>query len=158
LLDNEKLVTQFAGLVRTTSPSGRDKIDHGKTGADDLCNSAAGALVLTAVPDRHRAFAVSVAMPGNSGDGLLGSLKAFGQFLKPEDRHALADDIGISHDQADQISDAGAADINDAVEYELTAAEIEHNIRRAQILGPDWRSKVAGPMYDWKPGRRGWEE
>jgi Terminase large subunit, T4likevirus-type, N-terminal len=46
LLDNERLVAQFAGLVRTTSPSGRDKVDHGKTGADDVCNSAAGAMIL----------------------------------------------------------------------------------------------------------------
>ena len=46
LLDNERLVAQFAGLVRTTSPSGRDKVDHGKTGADDICNSAAGAMIL----------------------------------------------------------------------------------------------------------------
>lgn len=133
LVDNEKLVTQFAGLVRTTSPSGRDKIDHGKTGADDLCNSAAGALVLTAVPDRHRVFAVSVAMPGSSGDGLLGSLRAFGGFLKPEERHEIADQIGIGHEQADQIAEAGGADINDAVEYQLSAAESQGNSN-----GKDW--------------------
>ena len=46
LLDNERLVAQFAGLVRTTSPSGRDKVDHGKTGMDDVCNAAAGAMIL----------------------------------------------------------------------------------------------------------------
>jgi hypothetical protein len=48
LLDNEKLITQFTGLQRTTMPSGRDKVDHGKTGADDCCNACAGALVMCA--------------------------------------------------------------------------------------------------------------
>jgi hypothetical protein len=45
LLDNSKLVSQFAGLERTTSSLGRDKIDHGPGGHDDLANAAAGALV-----------------------------------------------------------------------------------------------------------------
>jgi hypothetical protein len=159
LLDNEKLVTQFAGLVRTTSPSGRDKIDHGKTGADDLCNSAAGAMVLTAAPNRRGAFAVSVAMPGTSDDNGIGSLRAFGSFLKPEERHKLADTVGISHEKADQLAEAGGADVSDAVEYDLSAAEIEHNRRRAAVLGPDWRSKVSGPLYDYAPGkiRKGWQ-
>jgi hypothetical protein len=46
LLDHKKLVSQFAGLERRTSPIGKDRIDHGRNGADDLCNSAAGAMVL----------------------------------------------------------------------------------------------------------------
>ena len=46
LLDHKKLVTQFAMLERRTSPIGKDRIDHGRNGADDLCNSAAGAMVL----------------------------------------------------------------------------------------------------------------
>jgi hypothetical protein len=45
LLDSRRLVTQFAGLERRTSPVGKDRVDHGPGGADDLCNSAAGALV-----------------------------------------------------------------------------------------------------------------
>jgi hypothetical protein len=46
LLDIDKLVTQFAGLVRTTSKGvGRPSIDHDKGGHDDLCNAAAGCLV-----------------------------------------------------------------------------------------------------------------
>jgi hypothetical protein len=45
LLDNKKLVTQFASLERRTGPSGRDRVDHGIGGHDDLCNAAAGALV-----------------------------------------------------------------------------------------------------------------
>jgi hypothetical protein len=45
LLDNRRLVSQFSGLVRTTNPMGRDKVDHGKGGRDDCCNAAAGALV-----------------------------------------------------------------------------------------------------------------
>jgi hypothetical protein len=46
LLDNKRLVQQFAGLERRTSPSGKDRVDHGPSGSDDACNSAAGAMVL----------------------------------------------------------------------------------------------------------------
>jgi hypothetical protein len=45
LLDNRRLVSQFAGLERKTSSMGKDRIDHGPGGHDDLCNAAAGALV-----------------------------------------------------------------------------------------------------------------
>jgi hypothetical protein len=50
LIDNARLVTQFAGLERRTFPTGRDRIDHGRAGRDDLCNAAAGCLVLAARP------------------------------------------------------------------------------------------------------------
>ena len=46
LVDNRKLVTQFATLERRTSAVGRDRVDHGREGHDDLCNAAAGALTL----------------------------------------------------------------------------------------------------------------
>jgi len=46
LIDSPRLVTQFAGLERRTFPTGRDRVDHGRAGHDDLCNAAAGALVL----------------------------------------------------------------------------------------------------------------
>jgi hypothetical protein len=45
LLDNRRLVAQFASLDRRTSSVGRDRIDHPPGGHDDLSNSAAGALV-----------------------------------------------------------------------------------------------------------------
>lgn len=45
LLDNRKLVNQFANLERRTSPIGKDRIDHGPSAHDDLANAAAGALV-----------------------------------------------------------------------------------------------------------------
>jgi hypothetical protein len=48
LLDHRKLATQFASLERRTSPMGKDVVDHGPGGFDDLCNAAAGALVLAA--------------------------------------------------------------------------------------------------------------
>jgi hypothetical protein len=41
ILDNPRLVTQFAALERRTSPIGKDRVDHGPGGHDDLCNSAA---------------------------------------------------------------------------------------------------------------------
>ena len=45
LIDSKRLVMQFASLERRTMPGGKDRVDHGIGGADDLCNSAAGALV-----------------------------------------------------------------------------------------------------------------
>jgi hypothetical protein len=45
LLDNKRLVHQFANLERIAGSLGRDKVDHGRGGHDDLCNSAAGALI-----------------------------------------------------------------------------------------------------------------
>jgi len=47
ILDNQKLISQFGSLERKTSSMGKDKIDHGPNGHDDLCNSAALAMVLT---------------------------------------------------------------------------------------------------------------
>ena len=46
ILDNKKLVAQFASLERRTSSVGKDRVDHGRDGHDDLCNAAAGALGL----------------------------------------------------------------------------------------------------------------
>jgi len=46
LLDNRRVVDQFAGLRRRVQPGGREQIDHGPNAHDDLCNSAAGALVM----------------------------------------------------------------------------------------------------------------
>jgi hypothetical protein len=48
LLDNRRLVAQFASLERRTSAAGRDRIDHPPNMHDDLSNSAAGALVAAA--------------------------------------------------------------------------------------------------------------
>jgi hypothetical protein len=48
LIDNPRLVAQFAALERRTFSTGRDRVDHGSSGRDDTCNSAAGALVLAA--------------------------------------------------------------------------------------------------------------
>jgi hypothetical protein len=48
LIDNPRLVAQFAALERRTFSTGRDRVDHGSSGKDDACNSAALALVLAA--------------------------------------------------------------------------------------------------------------
>jgi hypothetical protein len=45
LLDNQKMVSQFAALERRTFSTGRERVDPGP-GHDDLCNSAAIALSL----------------------------------------------------------------------------------------------------------------
>lgn len=46
LLDNKRLVAQLAGLERRTARSGRDSVDHGPGGHDDVANAVAGAAVL----------------------------------------------------------------------------------------------------------------
>jgi hypothetical protein len=47
LLDDKKLITQLAGLERTTGRGGRDSVDHMKgTGHDDSANAASGVLTL----------------------------------------------------------------------------------------------------------------
>ena len=48
LIDSARLVAQFAALERRTFSTGKDRVDHGRAGHDDVCNSAAGALVLAA--------------------------------------------------------------------------------------------------------------
>jgi hypothetical protein len=52
LLDNARMVNQFASLERRTSSLGKDRIDHPPNGSDDVCNAAALAMVLaSAVQD-----------------------------------------------------------------------------------------------------------
>ena len=45
LLDNTRLLAQLRSLERRTSRIGRDTVDHGPGGHDDLANAVAGALV-----------------------------------------------------------------------------------------------------------------
>jgi hypothetical protein len=42
LLDHPRLVSQLVGLERRTARSGKDSIDHGPGGHDDVCNAVAG--------------------------------------------------------------------------------------------------------------------
>lgn len=53
LLDNRKLVSQFAGLERKAAPGGRETINHAPGYHDDVCNAAAGALVSASATDRR---------------------------------------------------------------------------------------------------------
>ena len=45
LLDHPRLIAQLSGLERRTGRGGKDSIDHGPRGHDDVINAAAGALV-----------------------------------------------------------------------------------------------------------------
>jgi hypothetical protein len=75
LLDNPRLASQFAALERRTAPNGKDRVDHGPGGHDDLCNSAALALVLALVPKPKAVIAgpiiirASESNPAHSGYG-----------------------------------------------------------------------------------------
>jgi hypothetical protein len=77
LLDNDRLIAQVAGLVRTTTPGGRDKVDHSKTGADDLCNSAAGVLV-AATAEKRWVRPAPVSVPSSIGGGSAPESNTFG--------------------------------------------------------------------------------
>jgi hypothetical protein len=64
LLDSQKLITQFASLERKTSSLGKDRVDHGVNGHDDVCNAAALALISKrkgpmVIPDSVLAWASS---------------------------------------------------------------------------------------------------
>jgi hypothetical protein len=56
LLDNPRLITQLCGLERRTARGGRESIDHGPGGHDDIINSVAGASVLVGT---HAPMAIS---------------------------------------------------------------------------------------------------
>jgi hypothetical protein len=53
LLDNPCCLSQLTNLERRTGSSGKDTIDHGQGGRDDLINAAAGSLVLAARKPVH---------------------------------------------------------------------------------------------------------
>jgi hypothetical protein len=48
LLDHPRMVTQFCGLERRVARGGRDSIDHGSNGHDDVANAVTGAVILAA--------------------------------------------------------------------------------------------------------------
>ncbi len=56
LIDNARLIHQLATLERRTSRLGKDRVDHGANGADDVANAVAGALTLAVA---KRGFVVS---------------------------------------------------------------------------------------------------
>lgn len=58
LLDHPRLLAQLAGLERRTARGGKDSIDHGPSGHDDVVNAVAGALLLAA--DEANPFAGGV--------------------------------------------------------------------------------------------------
>ena len=59
LLDNNRLVAQLVALERRTARGGRDSIDHGPGGHDDVANAAAGALLLAAEDEEFIAVDLS---------------------------------------------------------------------------------------------------
>jgi hypothetical protein len=56
LLDNKRLVSQLASLERRVSSLGKTRIDHGPSGADDVANSCAGAVVLAVAGKKSIVF------------------------------------------------------------------------------------------------------
>src|SRR5262249_12688684 len=78
LLDHPRLVAQLGGLERRTAWGGRETIDHGPSGHDDVANAVAGAIVAAAwprwPPEVHaRIIEVPVPNRGLSNRQLLGA-------------------------------------------------------------------------------------
>jgi hypothetical protein len=73
LLDLTMLRNQLLGLERRVSRGGKDSIDHGPGGRDDVANSAAGALVLALDASAHvgRMEGVSLLAISSMTDGLM---------------------------------------------------------------------------------------
>lgn len=63
LLDNSRLRTQLTGLERRTARSGKDSIDHGPGGHDDVANAVAG--VLTSMGIRKYKYDGSMSWVGS---------------------------------------------------------------------------------------------
>ena len=53
LLDNQKLINQLVGLERRVARGGRNSIDHGPGGHDDIANAVAG---LASVTNRYPGY------------------------------------------------------------------------------------------------------
>ena len=47
LLNNQRLINQFANLERSVARGGKSTVDHPRNAHDDIANAAAGALVKT---------------------------------------------------------------------------------------------------------------
>jgi hypothetical protein len=65
ILDNKRLINQFASLERKTSTIGRDRVNHPIGGHDDCANATALAMVLAAAP----AYAPPMPQFGSYGRG-----------------------------------------------------------------------------------------
>jgi hypothetical protein len=74
LLDVQRLISQFASLVRRTSRGGRDTVDHSPGGRDDCSNAVAGLIAIGATP-------------GNS----VSVIQDFGHVLNPDNWRTLSD-------------------------------------------------------------------
>ena len=67
LLEDQRLVNQFATLERRTVRSGRDSVDHMPGAVDDLANAVAGVLTLAATGAAAREAPRSIMVEGASG-------------------------------------------------------------------------------------------
>ena len=61
---SDRLVSQICGLERRTSRAGKDSIDHGPGGHDDLANAVAGAADLVVLAERQRSHGFGVGIYG----------------------------------------------------------------------------------------------
>jgi len=83
LLENQRMRDQFAGLQRRTGP-GRDSIDHGPGGHDDLANAAAGVLALVRESTSQGQLGVLEFFRTRARDIAAGLRNSMGELLHPK--------------------------------------------------------------------------
>lgn len=127
LLDNKRMTTQFANLERRTSPIGKDRVDHGPGGHDDLCNSAAGALVQLVFQDWSKPGAAFLAIARQE----MAAMKANGTWPLPPD-----------NDKPQPIT------------REWAKGSVEHSKQMAGEIGPPEQTKLPASSIG---GQRTWE-
>jgi hypothetical protein len=78
LLDAPRLISQLCGLERRVGWSGKDSINHGPGGHDDVINAVAGALVLTVTAKRAMVITPAVIARFSRPDSYGGDLNSTG--------------------------------------------------------------------------------
>lgn len=99
LLDDRRLVAQIRGLERRTAWGGRDSIDHGPGGHDDLANATLGAVLLATATRRRGGGMAAVVLQSPNGwlisdEEILAVLER----CEPARRTANADGLATWHE------------------------------------------------------------
>lgn len=66
LLDHDRALAQFAGLVRRTLPTGREQVNHDINGHDDCSNAIALAACIASVEEQKIPFVVPIIFGGRN--------------------------------------------------------------------------------------------
>ena len=124
LLDLPRLQSQLQGLERRTARGGRDSIDHGPGGHDDIANSVAGVLTIMGT---SKCVVHFTALGSTSGSGEV---------------------VGGKYIPAVPFGEPTIRPIQAAEDYYMLN---EEDRSRRDILGADWRSKIPENDPSYRP-------